>query len=304
MARHKWGESFLKSGLPLEHLTLVVLKDQGFFCYPSVEYQRPDESREGVWFEIDLEAISGSKNKETSLSLLVECKYHDESRFWFFLPCENDRWGFNDRVFNCGPLQTLTRPLSRTALQLAPLSYRGLVVCKDGTKQDNAVHTAVQQLANAFTPISLRIMFRYRLDAPKGQLPMSTAMIPMIVTNAAIFRLKSNVTDLSVIKQAGAPADIGDEVPWLWCHYDPSRDLFIRNARAVGDYLKQEPELVERFPIVENRLELWPSRPNWIAVVNVQHLAPTLRTLQEHFLSLKTCRSRTALDTKRKVRIK
>ena len=93
MARKKWGESFLKSGFPLEHVTLVTFRSSGFDCYPNVEFSRQNERGQEAWFELDLCAISHRNNKDTDLSFLVECKYHDLSRFWFFLTGE--LWGFN-----------------------------------------------------------------------------------------------------------------------------------------------------------------------------------------------------------------
>jgi len=218
MSGRKWGESFLKSGLPLEHVTLVTLRSEGFLCYPNVEYARQEEnSKKGSWFEIDMEATWCHKNKDTRLSLLVECKYHDQSRFWFFLPCERERWYFNDRVFNFGPLQTLTRPLSQSALSLAPLSCRGMVISRAGTKQDNAVHAAVQQLVNGFVPLTLSKMFRFFLVPSKpSSPPCCTSLVPMIVTNAQIYRLRPNLTDLSMIRDASSPADVGDLLPWTW----------------------------------------------------------------------------------------
>ena len=151
MSKRKWGESFLKSGLPLEHFTLFAFKRLKYSCTPNVEYAREEEPAER-WFELDLFASSRRDNRDTSLSFLVECKYHDLSRFWFFLPCETGRWQFNDRVFNCLPVQTLSRPRAHGALKLTPLSYRGLVVSEDGTKQENAVEKAIHQLSNGFVP--------------------------------------------------------------------------------------------------------------------------------------------------------
>src|SRR5215469_13683478 len=116
MATGKWGESFLKSGLPLEHLALVTLKSLGWDCDTHIEYKRYNREEELAWFELDLIATSHKGNKDTQLSLVVECKYHDLSRFWFFLPHESSRFVFNDRVLNCGPLQTLAEPRSRSIL--------------------------------------------------------------------------------------------------------------------------------------------------------------------------------------------
>ena len=38
MSKSKWGESFLKSGLPLEHLTQVTLQTLGWDCRAHIEY--------------------------------------------------------------------------------------------------------------------------------------------------------------------------------------------------------------------------------------------------------------------------
>ena len=302
MARKKWGESFLKSGLPLEHVTLVTFRSSGFDCYPNVEYSRQNETGQEAWFELDLCAISHRNNKDTDLSFLVECKYHDLNRFWFFLPCETERWCFNDRVFNCAPFQTLTGPLSKSALKLSPLSWRGIVVSKDGTKQDNAVHTAIQQLANAFTPHSLSWLFGHRLAVKTLAQASSSALVPMIVTNADIFRLRPKMTDLDSIRDATAPTTVADQLEWTLCYHDPPMDLYLRNSDAIQQHKKREEKMIERFPVVENRFELWPSRPNWIVVVNIKHLESTVQCIQDHFMSLKTCTTGTALKEKRTVR--
>src|SRR5713101_8406834 len=153
-----WGESFLKSGLPLEHLTAVTLRSMGWLCYPNFEYERPNARGKLTNFDVDLSASMSARNRGTSLQLLIECKYHDASRFWIFHPQVRPRWAFNDRVYNIGPLQTM-RPEERgraaidkpsrpnDVLQLAALSYGGVVVSQDGQKQENALDTAISQLA-------------------------------------------------------------------------------------------------------------------------------------------------------------
>lgn len=303
MTKRKWGESFLKSGLPLEHLTLVTLKTLNFNCRPGIEYKRANESGEMVWFEIDMDAeYWGRINKDTFLRFLVECKYHDESRFWFFLPCEAHRWQFNERVYNCAPLQTLSKPKSSGALELAPLSYKGIVVSQDGTKQENAVKKAVEQLARGFVPWSLSMMFEYSLDIAKRNTPVCNALVPMIVTNADIYRLKPEVTDLRLIRKATTPEDVGDLLPWTWCYHDPCREAQAENRHTIENHISTYKELFARFPKARIRLKLWDTRPNWFLVVNVDNLSKTVETICKHFSSMKTCTSRTALSKQRKVR--
>jgi len=286
MRKAKWGESFLKSGLPLEHITLLTFKRMQYYCSPNVEYARVEEPTER-WFELDLFASSWRSNRVTDLSFLVECKYHDLSRFWFFLPCEEGRWQFNDRVFNCAPVQTLARPRARGALALAPLSHRGLVVSKDGTKQENAVEKAFHQLSNGFVPYTLSHMF-YLLDVIEGYSPHAMAIVPMIVTNAKIFRLRPTLRSLDRIRNAARPSDIADELGWTWCYFDPPMDLFDRNLDRIDIYKERNKELLSEFPSVESIFRSWSDRPNWIAVVNISALKSAVSTIQKYFFSIKT----------------
>lgn len=300
MDNRKWGESFLKSGLPLEHLTLFHFRSLGYYCSPSIQYQRSDETDQMKWFEIDLRAESASKNKDTSVCFLVECKYHDENRFWFFLPHEAHRWHFDDRFFNCGPYQTLNKPTAKTALMLAPLSYVGIVVSQDGQKQDNAVHTAIQQLTNAFVPLTLRSSFDFLLKATP---PSAQAVIPMIVTNAKIFRLKPSITSIEIIREAAFQSEIADELEWIWCFHDSSMEVAVRNEGIAKNFKKREAKMLSRFPVINRRLENWATRPNWIAITNIKSLSVAIKSIEQHFLSLQTCKILTARKENRKVRV-
>jgi hypothetical protein len=288
MSKGKWGESFLKSGLPLEHLTFVTFRSLGWRCETHIEYQRQNREGKKTWFEFDLEATSPESNNDTELSFLVECKYHDLSRFWIFLPFESDSVYLNDSVFNCGPLQVLTDFMSQSALHLAPKSMWGIVVSEDGRKQDNAVHKAVQQLVNGFVPYALFKMFYYNLEVIDDAPPIITALIPMIVTNARIFRLKPESRDLAEIREATSAEEIADEVEWTWCHHDSSMELWLQNVEAIEAHKQSDAELLQRFPLVEQNLVRFSSRPAWIAVANIKFLSNVIDTIFQHFLSLET----------------
>jgi hypothetical protein len=308
MTHSKWGESFLKSGLPLEHLTQVTFRRLGWFCTPEFEYSRLNRENEKAWFELDLIATCPKGNRNTELSLLIECKYHDLSRYWFFLPHDSQgRWCFDDRVLNCAPYQTLRNPRANTFLPLSPMSSGGIVVSEDGTKQDNAVHTALEQLANGFVPYSLSKMFGYNIDfrnvrKPEDELtfkPNVTALIPMIVTNATLYRLKPEVTDIDTIRNASAPSQIAQEVGWTWHYYDVPTQLIDQNSSAVEDHIKKEPEVVYRFPDVEDSLYDLLERPNWVAVVNIKALSGVLKEITDSFLSVETLKVETFLRPRR-----
>lgn len=286
LSKLKWGESFLKSGLPLEHFTLLAFKRLKYICSPNIEYARGEEPMER-WFELDLSAYSSRRNKNTNLAFLTECKYHDLSRFWFFLPCETGRWQFNDRVFNCIPVQTLSRPHAKGALKLALLSHRGLVVSKNGTKQENAVEKAVHQLSNGFVPYTLSHM-SYLLDVKNGFYPSASAVIPMIVTNAKLFRLRPRLRSIEAIRAATLPSDIADEMKWTWCYFDPSMELFDHNLEYIERHKERYLNLLKEFPVMKSTFRMWATRPNWIAVVHISALVEAVSAIENYFLSIKT----------------
>ncbi len=284
MGTRSWGESFLKSGLPLEHFTLVTLKSLGFMCASNLEYL----SRDGdvkKWRELDVAAEYPEPNGDAILSFLVECKYHDLSRFWFFLPCESPRWQIDRAVFNFAPVEMLVEPRSTGAFDLAPLSTRGLVVAEDGTKQDNAVRNATRQIAGGFVARSFEYFSRC-LDMPEGESPWAAAVVPMIVTNAKVFRLRTDVVRLEDIREATRPSDIADEVGWTWCSYDSSMESTWRNVDMVSDYLEGERELLVRHKWADIEVRRLPDKPSWIAVVNLDHLAEAVDAIRGYFMSL------------------
>lgn len=284
MSKRKWGESFLKTGLPLEHLVLLKFKSLGFRCFPHVEYRRLDRDKEEQWFELDLHAISNERNKDTELTFLVECKYHDLSRFWFFLPCETRRWAFDSRILNPGPVQTLKDPKATSLLSLASQSYGGIVVSEDGAKQDNAVHTAIQQLANGFVPYALSTMFGENFDLDEGQkYPMATTLVPLVVTNARIFRLRPDVHSLESIRDASEPSDVADEVRWTWCYYEPSMALLEANDKAIEEHEEVINRLKKKHSFVTAKTFLLRTRPNWILVVTFNALDEAIRRVTEEF---------------------
>lgn len=298
MSKKKWGESFLKSGLPLEHLTLVTFRSLGWFCDTHFEYERKNREGDNAWFELDLKAFYHKNNNDTDLSFLVECKYHDLSRFWFFLPHEKSRWHFDDRVLNIAPFQTLTKPNNSTFLSLAPTSSWGIVVSENGSKQKNAVFTAIQQLSNSFVPICMSTMFGYNLDFYNVRdgydfQPYSTALIPMIVTNAKIYRLKPSVTDLDVIRKASTQKEIADEIQWTWCYFDPSISQFDNNFDFIAKHEKKEAELIYRYPQAKTRMSDFADRPNWILVANIEHLESVLKIIAKTFMKLRTIKINT-----------
>ncbi len=287
MSGSKWGESFLKSGLPLEHITLMTFKSLNWECSLHYEYLRENREGTSAWFEVDMVATS----REWDLQFLVECKYHDTSRFWFFLPCltidhlsEYDALSVADvdleldiHVFNSAPFESLKNQRTRGALDLASKSIWGVVTSHDGAKQDNSIQTALNQLAYSFVPYNLGSF--YELNQLRA-----TAIIPMIVTNAEIFRIKPEITNLDVIREASAPSEIADEVGWTWCYFAPNNELKYYNLNLMEKH--ETKHKLEQYEPINTQLEkLW-SSPSWVVVANIDSLAEAVQSIHDYYVSL------------------
>jgi len=286
MPGQKWGESFLKSGLPLEHLTLLALKSIGWECELHYEYSRPN--REGVhaWFEHDV--IGYSPHSDTGdVELLVECKYQDDSRFWFFLPCETEdhlsQYGalsagqnlyVDSAVFHSAPYEVLAQPSSETFLSLAPMCLWGVTVSRDGTRQPNAVEEATKQLAYGFVPFCLEAFYGFHRSR-------AVSVLPVIVTSAQLFRIRPDVCSLDKIRSAGVPADIADEVGWLWCYHAPNNELIFHNLDAIETY--EQGNRYSKWKAIAHQLSELYCFPHWILVANIDALAAAVLKVYNTF---------------------
>lgn len=291
MSSKKWGESFLKSGLPLEHVAALAVRSQGWWVQSNIEYQRELGNTQARSFELDLLAMTPTQNNGSALSILAECKYHDMSRFWMFLPSDSPPHAVNEsRLLNFSPIQTLRQLVGRTFSGLAPFSSVGVVLSHDGQKQRNAIHIGMQQLANAFVPYwlpqTLQSLDAFAISTPTDEESLAHAIIPTLITNAALFRLRPEITDLSTIRDAGRPGDVADPIPWTWCRFNASNALRASNERLFHQLLSHEREKFARFPAAEMRIRHLLNAPSWIAVVNIESFSEFAETLQERFMKL------------------
>lgn len=62
MSNRKWGESFLKSGLPLEHIAAVTLRSMDWTVESNLEYKREPDVEKAPWFEVDMLATGPKKH--------------------------------------------------------------------------------------------------------------------------------------------------------------------------------------------------------------------------------------------------
>lgn len=289
MPKKKWGETFLKTGLPLEHLALTTLTGLGWSCEPKYEYQRFNRKRELTWFELDLIAYA-PRARRGDLNLLIECRYHDEQRFWFFLPCttldHEAQYGAlsagsdldaDSNVLHYAPYVPLRGRSRHALISLAPRAVWGTSVSRSGAREENAIHEALEQLGYAFVPFCLEWLYSFCTYSP-------VAVVPAIVTTAKLFRLRAEVQNVTTIRNASGPEEIADELPWTWCYYAPRGQLLEHNHTQIELWREEHSDV--HFAGLDDQLaNLW-CGPHWVMVVTIDALAGAARELHSKFLQL------------------
>ena len=289
MSAKKWGETFLKTGLPLEHLALTTLTGMGWECEPKYEYERSNRQGRLAWFEVDLIAYAPS-DVRGDLQLLIECKYHDEQRFWFFLPCTTVDHQAQDEALSAGgdleaddevlhyaPYVPLRKRKQHALISLVPRSVWGTNVSRSGAREDNSIHEALEQVGHAFVPFCLDRLYSF---CTYGLI----AAVPAIVTTAKLFRLRPEIRGVGTIRAATRPEEIAEEVPWTWCYYAPRKELLDFNHDEIERWRARHAGL--RFAGLDTQLaDLW-SGPHWVMVVTIDALANAAKGLHSKFLKL------------------
>lgn len=289
MTTKKWGETFLKTGLPLEHLTITTFSGLGWDCEPRYEYVRPNRKGDQVCFEIDFIA-SPPSDPAGNLNLLIECKYHDEQRFWFFLPCTTvdqlAQYGAlsaggdlesDAEVLHYAPYVPLRNKRRHSLISLAPKSIWGVTVSRAGRREENSIKEALDQLAFAFVPFCLDRLYSFCQYTP-------VAVIPVIVTTARLFRLRPDVREIATIRGAHRPEEIADELSGTWCYYAPRGELLEHNHTQIEHWRKTHKEI--NFRGLDGQLaRLW-SGPHWVMIVTVDALAEVASIIHKTFLAL------------------
>ena len=84
-----WKDLLLRSGLPLEHDVADLLEKHKIYSYGEYSYSRINENGQQLEHSVDIDAeirLAGAP-----LYFLIECKYRDPQKMWFFYPISMGR---------------------------------------------------------------------------------------------------------------------------------------------------------------------------------------------------------------------
>ena len=206
---NKWKDHLLKSSIPLEYEVKKFLDSKG--CVTDFEYSyiKDDENRIPTEFSYDIDA-SYIKSPHF-IDLMIECKYRHRGTHWVFIP---EEYGGPDEIYQNAFMHPNDHfckykfPFSGLfPIEFAPLCSKGIeITSKDFNPK--SINQAIAQLSYAF-PERIADGMLHQIE----ELSLSGFVfyhIPIIVTTANLFRLRSDV-DIRTIEKATDLSEIADE---------------------------------------------------------------------------------------------
>jgi len=224
-----WKDALLSSGVPLENDVRNYLSQNGCLAEFEHSYLRADEARVLRQFSYDIDA--SLIQPPHFVDLLVECKYRHPSVSWVFAP---DEYGGHTELGPNDFMHPLTLFVGKTCVaessvfprQLAPCCSKGVELTSDGAN-DKAIAQAVSQLAFGMARRVGDAVEHQALDLLRGDFVFYH--LPVIVTSAALYRLRDNVT-VDSIRSASELAEVADQVHVLVLRHRTGVELREHNA--------------------------------------------------------------------------
>lgn len=231
----EWKSKLLSSSFPLEYEVAKLLVSKGFAVDPDYKYSRSDN---GIAkdFSVDMMATAYSPfnnpNEITSsLYLLVECKYRDESINWLFIP-EPNKSDFSNIVG--GATLRLVDEFSpyRITKKDSLYDFENKIICAyKGTEMRISTNTSVYdsefkhgifQLQYAL-PRLLKESLEFEIY---GHIEDNSPFLfcPILLTTANLVMLDEDIS-IKKVKKASTLSDIGQEVPYLILFSDYGPDF-------------------------------------------------------------------------------
>lgn len=277
-----WKHGLLSSGFPLEVEVSSILINRGFHVAGEFPYTRTigGESKE---FSVDIHAhhyLAKSDNPgeiRGQLHILSECKFRSPEKIWLFSPDMNEP-----------DFSPLTSSAIRQFSMLSSYEYERDPLLVFGRKP-RAVVKGVEMFQNGGNS-SFDTDIRHAMNQVRYSMPDKVAeivsdllesnpedakpcfLVPLIVTTAEIWVLKSGVT-VTDIQGASALSDIAEATDVVECHSPHSTD-FGQHARKAFASFPELRTLVERRPSVLGLLEdYWTRKGRHLTPISaVEHM--------------------------------
>ncbi|OJY92697.1 MAG: hypothetical protein BGP13_19240 [Sphingobacteriales bacterium 40-81] len=240
MAEKDWKHYLLKSGLPFEYEVKECFAKNNCQVWDEYSYLKPDENNLEKEFSYDIDVNYWDLSGDNSFTFLVECKYKSEPTKWFFMPdpycfqselSQNsflhpiDHFSGKKFLFNKHPYYSIQEPLG-------PFCLKGIEIYQNQYLELN-IFKAINQLSFAFVE---QVISSIQNQIEVENFYETTFFnIPIIVTNAELYRINENVTT-DQIEKAENIDTISAKQDFLLFHNKIGESLRRHNFSSLSNY--------------------------------------------------------------------
>lgn len=216
MSKKVWKDHLLSSGVPLEYSVARVFERLGSWQPGEFRYERADADGIPRVFSVDVHSSHIDTNTNFWLETLVECKYRHDGTNWVFTPHEYRSFfgpDFDDifvTLDQCCEDRQLNRRTLADFRTHYPLCGKGIEILPSDSNP-KTIEQAVQQLRFAVVAKAIDAII-HQVDGLLGSPTPLFVIVPMVVTTAELWRLKSGITveDVRAADEIAAVADPHD----------------------------------------------------------------------------------------------
>ena len=284
-----YKKALLKSGLPFEYEVCNYLRKTGFIVDFEYPYIKEDENGTQKEFSYDLDASYSTIGH--FLDFQIECKYKMEpDTIWCFLPNETaymqdiNTTSFIHEVDAFSEKKDLLCHTSDFP-SLAPICTKGVEIYSKDQANEKTIVQAAYQLSCSFTE-KIIDDFYHEINLLLGK-DTIFYQIPIIVTNANLYLLKTDITT-EEIKQSDNIESIAQNHSILL--YTPHIDLIQKNNnfQNLYSFLLNLPQktIKDKFNTFTNDIhhfsEVQSELPRLIAIVHWDKEGKNLQELIDY----------------------
>ena len=244
-----WKNLLLRSGLPLEHDVADLLEKHKIYSYGEYSYSRINENGQQLEHSVDIDAeirLAG-----VTLYFLIECKYRDPQKMWFFYPISYGRKELGQlqgdrlvKILEClSPARIDSKSFRRFESQLELCSKGVELLENKKSKDESGIKHGLFQLRYAIPNQVLNLALSQAQEMNDGNLDIKV-IIPILVTTAALYVINEN-KDIKAIHNAKHIEEVAARVNSLVVYQEPAIDL-LEYSEGLFEKVMQDPRILTR----------------------------------------------------------
>jgi len=225
MSKKGWKDHLLSSGVPLEYSVRRVFEELGIRQPEEFKYERKNADGVPQVFSVDIVSTGIDLQRRFWVESLVECKYRHDGTKWVFTPMEYQHDIYRPRfrdlfvtLDQCCPDKKLDPTILNDLRDYFPLCGKGIELLPEDTNP-KSIEQAVKQLRYGVIAKTVDALI-HQIDKLLGDFIPIFVFLPIIVTTAELWRLKTNTT-IEEIRAAEEISNVADRHDFVVLMEDP-----------------------------------------------------------------------------------